>query len=92
MDIFSGDDIHRIPNAHTDIVNLEIGVVISHDVFKGQPFTHQFKNIQHWDSRPSDTRFAKMDVRIDSDSFFHLSSLFASRLSETGLEDYTLGF
>jgi hypothetical protein len=42
MDIFGNDDVHRIPDASPDILNLEVRIIIPHDVVKGETFPYQF--------------------------------------------------
>jgi hypothetical protein len=71
MDIFGNDDIHRIPNASPNILNLGVRIVIPHDVVKGETFPYQFQDIQYWDASSSHTRFPEMDVWINGNSFFH---------------------
>jgi hypothetical protein len=71
MDIFGNDDVHRIPNASPDILNLEVRIVIPNDVVKGETFPYQFQDIQDWDAGSSHTRFPEMDVWINGNSFLH---------------------
>jgi hypothetical protein len=45
VDIFGSDDVHGIPNARPDILNLQVRIVIPPDVLKGETFPDEFKDL-----------------------------------------------
>lgn len=69
MQVFSGKHINRVTHTGADIFDLKIWIISLNDLVKRNPFTNQFKYILHSDSCAGHTRFTKMDIRIDCDSF-----------------------
>src|SRR5262245_15638255 len=92
MDIFSGNDVHRITDACANILDLEVRIEILNNGIKGKSFKYQFQDTQYRNSRPSHTRFAKMHVRIDSNAFLHLSPSSARIRSATMLDEHVCRF
>src|SRR5215813_33711 len=73
MDVLGCHDRHGILDAGTNILNVEIRVIIPDDLCKRQSLAYQLQNIEHWNSGASHTRLAKMNMRIDSNSCLHVS-------------------
>src|SRR6266700_3489061 len=92
MDIFGSNDVHRITDAGAYIIDLKVRIVILNNGIKGEACKDQFQDPQHGDSRPSHTRFTKMNVWIDCNAFFHLSSSFARMRAKTALEGNVFHF
>ena len=71
MNIFSSHDLYGILETRPDILSLEIRVVVSNNYVEREPVAHEFEDIQHRNSRPSHTRFTKMNMGTYDNSFLH---------------------
>ncbi len=70
-------DINGVLDACLNILHFEIGVIIPNDGFKGNRFANQFQDCLHWNARPANARFPKMNFGAD------LNSIHATRLSHS---------
>jgi hypothetical protein len=75
MDIFSRHQCDSIAQASANILNLEIGIVVLNDLIEGETLIEQLKDILHSNARAGYTRLAKMDVGVDFNSLYHLTTL-----------------
>src|SRR5438876_7817259 len=74
VDVFDSHDVNCILDAGPDVLRIEVRVIIANDFRKAKPFTHQFQHALHRNSSARNTRFSEMDLRVDGDSLFHVSS------------------
>lgn len=75
MNVFSGHERDGVLDTGADILNRDIGVVISNDLVKSQSLIEQFKDALHGDACASDAGFAEMDLGVDDDSVDHVVTL-----------------
>ena len=69
MDVFGRYERDRILDTRANILDGEIGVVITDDLAKGNAFVKQFEDALYRNACTSDTGFPKMDFRVNNDSF-----------------------